>query len=83
MMKLISQRTRTIYAAGILVFLALVLLYFAIFQLSALKSFAKPFIIPVIKQVKVWRAGGEGSYLQNAINDQSLTTKKQAPPPQR
>lgn len=79
-MKLISRRNWVVYAAGIFVFLTLVLLYAGIFQLPALKSFAKPFIIPIIKQIKVWRAGGEDSYLQQVIDDQSLASEKQTPP---
>lgn len=79
-MKLISWWIRVIFAAGIILSLALVLLYAVIFQLPAVKSFARPFIIPIVKQIKVWSAGGEGLYFQQVIDDQSLTSEKQAPP---
>lgn len=79
-MKIISRRTRVVYVTGIFIFLALVLLYVTIFQLSALKSYVKPFLIPVIKQIKVWRAGGEDSYLQKVFDGESLDSEKQVPP---
>jgi cytochrome c2 len=78
-MKLKSLRIK-FFSIGIIASLTLALLYVMAFKLPDLKQFAKPLIIPIIKHIKVWRAGGEDLYFQQVIDDQSLTAEKLSPP---
>lgn len=79
-MKIISRRGWVFYIAVFFASLTLALLYVTIFQPPEFKSLAKPFIIPLVKKIKAWRAGGENSYLQQVINDQGLASEKNIPP---